>query len=115
MSGDILAAIEGALDDWETSPDAMRWTPDPPPTQPTSVLGPRIASRAVTFRVHVDLSPFITAVTEAARAMAALMAGLHIDPLSGVARPVDTHHPRPLPIDGAAYHRRRRARTRRTR
>lgn len=27
MSGDILDAIDGALEDWGTSPDAMRWQP----------------------------------------------------------------------------------------
>lgn len=28
-TGDVLAAIDGAISDWEVSPDAMRWTPDP--------------------------------------------------------------------------------------
>lgn len=27
MTGDILASIDGALHDWETSDDAMRWVP----------------------------------------------------------------------------------------
>lgn len=31
----ILDTIDHAIADWETSPDAMRWTPDPPPEQPT--------------------------------------------------------------------------------
>lgn len=31
MSGvDIIDLIDGAIADWETSDDAMRWTPDPP-------------------------------------------------------------------------------------
>lgn len=29
MSQDILAMIDGAVEAWETSPDAMRWSPDP--------------------------------------------------------------------------------------
>jgi hypothetical protein len=27
---DILGLIDGAIEDWETSDDAMRWTPEPP-------------------------------------------------------------------------------------
>lgn len=30
MSGDIIDAIDRAIADFETGPDAMRWTPDPP-------------------------------------------------------------------------------------
>ena len=30
MSGDILDQIDGAIDDWSVSQDAMRWTPEPP-------------------------------------------------------------------------------------
>lgn len=29
MTSDVLALIDGALDDWATSPDAMRWTSEP--------------------------------------------------------------------------------------
>lgn len=35
----VLDMIDHAIDDWETSPDAMRWTPDPPPV----LKGPDIA------------------------------------------------------------------------
>ena len=31
MSRDIIEAIDGALEDWMVSGDAMRWTPDPEP------------------------------------------------------------------------------------
>lgn len=31
MSERVLALIDGAIDDWETSEDAMRWTADPEP------------------------------------------------------------------------------------
>lgn len=27
----ILDTIDNAIRDWQTSPDAMRWTPEPPP------------------------------------------------------------------------------------
>ncbi|WGW12732.1 hypothetical protein LWF01_02875 [Saxibacter everestensis] len=27
---DVIAAIDGAIEDWDTSDDAMRWTPEPP-------------------------------------------------------------------------------------
>jgi len=30
MTTDILGLIDGALDDWDTSDDAMRWAPEPP-------------------------------------------------------------------------------------
>jgi hypothetical protein len=30
---DILSLIDGAIEDWETSEDAMRWTPEPPARQ----------------------------------------------------------------------------------
>ncbi|HEY9415198.1 MAG TPA: hypothetical protein VIQ30_10595 [Pseudonocardia sp.] len=30
----ILETIDHAIEDWETSPDAMRWTPEPPPAHP---------------------------------------------------------------------------------
>lgn len=34
---DIIGLIDNAIEDWETSDDAMRWTPDPPtgPRRPT--------------------------------------------------------------------------------
>lgn len=36
MSGDLLDTIDNVLHDYETSPDAMRWTPDPVPRPPTT-------------------------------------------------------------------------------
>lgn len=49
MAGDrtqsVIDAIDGALDDWTVSGDAMRWTPEP--TQPPS--SPRVESMAVSF------------------------------------------------------------------
>lgn len=59
--------------------------------------------------VVADLSPYIEAVNEFITAFAALSAGFHIRP-DGTVRLVDRHHPRPLPINGAEYHRRRRNR-----
>ncbi len=31
MSDDIVEAIDNALDDWDVSPDAVRWTPEKAP------------------------------------------------------------------------------------
>lgn len=31
---DVLDTIDRAVSDWETSPDAMRWTAKPPPVRP---------------------------------------------------------------------------------
>lgn len=36
MSRDIIEAIDGALEDWAVSEDAMRWTPDPPEVEPST-------------------------------------------------------------------------------
>lgn len=32
---DVIDNIDHALHDWDLSPDAMRWTPEPPAPQPT--------------------------------------------------------------------------------
>jgi len=49
---DILGLIDGAIRDWETSPDAMRWSPEPPP-DPSA------------WRVElngIDLTPYVSRV-----------------------------------------------------
>lgn len=43
MSRDIIDSIDGALDDWQVSADAMRWTPES-----TSTAASRAAQRGLT-------------------------------------------------------------------
>ena len=38
----VIAAIDGALDDWATSGDAMRWSPEPPESAPPLLIAGEI-------------------------------------------------------------------------
>lgn len=69
-----------------------------------------MAIRQERIVLRIDLSGFVSAMSRVTEAMSRL----HLTP-RGQVRGVDAHHPRPLSIDGAAYHRRRRARARRSR
>lgn len=62
MSDPTIDAIDHALDDWETSGDAMRWTMDPQ-VKPT----PRLV-------IDIDPEPFLRAVRNAVRAITKAMA-----------------------------------------
>ncbi len=42
---DVLDLIDGAISDWETSPDAMRWSAEPRPQPP--ILMPPIDTTAI--------------------------------------------------------------------
>jgi len=77
-----------------------------------------LATNQVRFRVNVDVRPFLEAVAKAQAEMARNLAAWYrrnLPPLValGPVKPRDRHHPRPLPIDGHAYARRRKARARR--
>lgn len=105
----IIEAIDNALTDWETSPDAMRWTTEPAP----QFRPPRL-----------NLAPFIVAMEVQARAFAETMAKVtevmntKIGPM--VARfdrmaerqAARSHQPIALRIDGHEYHRRSKGRRR---
>lgn len=80
----------------------------------TSTTGDGESGRDVTVTLTVNFEPFIEAMARAAASIAELMKRIHIRP-DGTVRAVDVHHPKPLSIDGHAYHRRRRARARRNR
>jgi hypothetical protein len=58
----VLAAIDGALEDYETSKDAMRWSPDPGPLR---FVAPR--------PYRVDLEQFAEQFAEAAARWAVQM------------------------------------------
>lgn len=54
VTTDILAAIDGAVRDWETSADAMRWSPEPVRLKPPP---------PVWMEVMVDVEGFHRAIT----------------------------------------------------
>lgn len=108
MDGDhVIDAIDNALDDWQVSGDAMRWTPDPPPASPT------LPSAATVF-LTVDLRPFVAAIEGIAKAAARL--GPVLNRYAQINREIARegerdglrrHQPIPLAINGAEYRRRR--------
>jgi hypothetical protein len=135
-TSEILDQIGAAVDDWEVSQDAMRQAPDlePPvldlqaPTLASLEGIARIIARGgrveyrhepepIRFNFCVNVQPF----TDAMRQMAVALVRVDWPQLRaaltgpGAARPVDLEfsRPRPLCIDGHAYHHRTRARRRR--
>lgn len=102
----IIETIDEALNDWSVSGDAMRWTPDSSEIR-HKLMGPRMP------RFTFDVRPFMEAMEKMAQALAAIeLTCLHLGRL--LEPPRDRHHPRPLCIDGAAYHQRQRNRRKRT-
>lgn len=115
MSQDIIATIDHAIGDWETSPDAMRWGPTVTP-RPAGIL--------------IDLAPLVEAAQRVIRNMARILNNPAFRQIMAqlaaieraraerytVSRRADTVFtcPVPLPIDGHAYHRRQQARRSRT-
>lgn len=76
------------------------------------------AHRDAVVTLTIDAGPFLDALARAAAAAAETLNRFYRDfcmSPDGRIRRVDAHHPKPLPIDGRAYHRRRRARARRGR
>ncbi|MGH3356610.1 MAG: hypothetical protein ACRDOJ_11985, partial [Nocardioidaceae bacterium] len=131
MTRDILDQIDHVLDG-DTSPDAMRWTPEPvaPPRMPTAPDFARLAIRVnLEPFVRVDLEPFVTAMRRMAEQVGALMTKhqrtFHLIAVAsapprdrrrhiircGVCNP--QANPPPLPRAARGYDQRRRARRRR--
>lgn len=75
--------------------------------------------RDVVVSLTIDAGPFFAALARAAAlahaaaSIAGLRARFHVRP-DGSVRRVDAHHPKPLPIDGRAYHQRAALRLART-
>lgn len=70
---DVLALIDGALEDWSTSGDAMRWTPEAPVVprlrfEPPVLTEADLARVRAGFRAFADslsaLAPTIRRLTE---------------------------------------------------
>ena len=121
----VLAAIDACLDDYEVSDDAMRWAPDEPEPTPTfspariaanasafveAVNGMRCAAQAMLESFGKTFGPFLSATQSAMHRSVYSSDRKH-------ARRCPTCNPRgfpkPLPINGHEYNRRRRARARR--
>lgn len=117
----ILDSIDGAVRDWETSRDAMRWVPG----EARGGLPPA-RDGAVHVQVHVDVAPLAEALglmladltrllgsfTSAAGSAAGEI--VHLAAVLGV-RPERRRGGGRLAVDGHAYQRRLRARRKRKR
>lgn len=133
----IVHAIDNALTDWALSDDAMRWTPDPTDHAAGRQTSPYVPI-AVRIGTHFDFLPqryalgmvqdAMAAAADYEAAMSRFRVVMSVDTTqfrSAMQRLVDEthlwrlpsrwdkHHPRPLTIDGHAYHQRRKNRTRR--
>lgn len=114
----ILDSIDGALHDWETSPDAMRWSPRLAEVKHRAVDGAAPERPAVT---GTGLAEFGRAIGEAFRPLLDWAKRMFHD-LSRLIFP-DQHRrcvtchpsrkPKPLAVDGHEYQRRLKARRRR--
>ena len=115
----IIDTIDNALDDWQTSADAMRWTPDAEHARPTM---PR-PTVAMVARFVVDMEPFRRAMEQIAKTIAETAERLR-PWLEKFAHELPEHdktrcarcspqaNPPTLCIDGREYHRRRKGRRR---
>lgn len=115
---DIIATIDGALDDWRTGPDAMRWSKDP---GAAIAAGPPMPDPTAMFRAFAEAcKPLQRMLTQMSREFQ--NAGRALHPLLVKAGVVEGHrmarcrtcspmaNPLPLPFNGAEYHRRSRRR-----
>lgn len=122
MTGDIVDTIDHALRDWETSPDAMRWAPTADADQADADAAHLSYAFPARWVLGMPTAPFLTVdlqpfQDELARALEVVLDWVIanrrlIDAWRGLPS-YDDHHPKPLPINGQDYHRRRRARRRR--
>lgn len=122
MTDHVLTTIDQALDDWQTSSDAMRWTPGDPEALAQEQRKPGWQLRRTGLQgrdgvVTVTIVPDVTAFEEALREVARFVAHdlmERIRQLEPILRAYQRHEtfarPKPLPIDGHAYRRRRRTR-----
>lgn len=114
-TNEVLDQIDGAIEDWAVSSDAMRMGA-PPRTGLASLRPPRInseAMRTMSVNISVAMEQFQREMAKVAKAVAVM-----VENNPGIRRllglPIhDRHHPRPLCIDGAAYQRKRNARRKR--
>lgn len=106
---DIVDTIDHALDDWSTSADAMRWTPEAPTVRARPVVRLDLVEIARAF------DAFGTAVRHLGETLNSNVSQwiVTLRRLLPPALDHDQHHPAPLCIDGHAYHQRQRNRRRR--
>jgi hypothetical protein len=132
VSGDILDAIDGALFDYATSKDAMRW--QPPEEQPE----PLLPTPMIPVNIDIDLSGFMRGFEQLGEVMESLVRGFAeaLKPVGKfvqrISHDIDARehprwhkrrcrtcnprgNPRPLAVNGHEYRRRRKARMRRNR
>lgn len=104
---DIVDTIDGALRDFETSLDAMRWTAEPPIAPPRATL-PDVP------QVVVTITPIVEQFQRAMRQLAEVIVRVDWDTIRRALSALEPprNGPKPLPIDGHAYRRRSRRRRR---
>lgn len=129
MSTDaVLAAIDGAVHDWTTSGDAMRWRPEPVqsyPPQGAVIFGPeqlRVYMQRVGQQVQAFAKMYIAAAYKATQLRRTALAMHRVSHEAGqLSQPIARCHicrPRanpPASPVAAAYRRRQVARRRRAR
>lgn len=114
----VLESIDQSLYDWRGGVDAMRWTPEPAPAPP-----PLIDLTGVFSRLAEVMPSVMRAVQKFGAVLGKTARDMHVSMgRKGLLEGVRGHkvarcrlcspraNPRPLCIDGAAYHRRRQAR-----
>jgi len=126
---DILDSIDGALSDWHTSDDAMRWLPEHK-REPRAEGGERASMPPAAVTVSMDTEEFARALNEFAEAMTRVFRPVIEDTVKafhglGAAFFPSQHRrcltchpsqrPKPLAVNGHEYHRRQMARRRRRR
>jgi hypothetical protein len=109
VSTEILDSIDGALSDYATSKDAMRWAPpeSQPETEPCPYAG-------FTVDLNIDVEPFARAFADYAASFARVMSSSFSGFLLAAGE-ADREHAAALSAMHRDYDRRRRARLRRKR
>lgn len=119
MSDPVLDTIDHVLHDYETSPDAMRWTPEARPEVATPAVDLEAVRRSLAV-IGELVTAYSKAITEFAQRLgktfrrfshAMAVANLnHMRSRCRICSPMA--NPVPLAINGTEYHRRRKRRSR---
>jgi hypothetical protein len=109
-SDSVLDNIDHALHDWNTSPDAMRWRPEPPPAT-VDYKKMRIAFQVIGQHVQTQMRALNKAMQQVGKVYTQVAHRLmaHDRVRCRVCRPYS--NPKPLAF-GAEYHRRQKRRKR---
>jgi hypothetical protein len=106
----VLDQIDHALHDWDTSGDAMRWKPVPPPVT-VDYKRIRVAFQVIGEHVRTQMRAFEKAMRQVAKVYSPFLHQMtaHDRTRCSTCRPYS--NPKPLAF-GAEYHRRQKRRSR---